>query len=303
MEVYNAEFARHGLVAAQALLVPHDFVDRRQYLHARGRSSACCNWAASPSSTRTTPSPATRSATATTTASPPSCRTTWAPTSWCCSPTSRVSTPPTRAHDPSAVLIATWRPTTRCFRSPPVPGHGTRQRRDGQQAGGRPHRLVVGRAHGHRPRRASFGAGRRGRPGDRRRHHVRRTSALASGAQAVDRLRRSGHGHGRGRRRRPPGTGREAHVAASRRRRRRAGHFDEGDTVQVCGSDGVAFARGMVFVDAASLRGWPVAHPSTYPPAWPTRSSTATTSCCCPSAEPPARGSRSRGHQRRTVTP
>jgi glutamate 5-kinase len=26
---------RHGLVAAQVLLVPHDFVDRRQYLHAR----------------------------------------------------------------------------------------------------------------------------------------------------------------------------------------------------------------------------------------------------------------------------
>jgi glutamate 5-kinase len=35
MEAYDAELARHGLVAAQALLVPHDFVDRRQYLHAR----------------------------------------------------------------------------------------------------------------------------------------------------------------------------------------------------------------------------------------------------------------------------
>jgi glutamate 5-kinase len=35
MEVYNAEFSRHGLVAAQVLLVPHDFVDRTQYLHAR----------------------------------------------------------------------------------------------------------------------------------------------------------------------------------------------------------------------------------------------------------------------------
>jgi glutamate 5-kinase len=35
MEVYNAEFGRHGVVAAQLLLVPHDFVDRRQYLHAR----------------------------------------------------------------------------------------------------------------------------------------------------------------------------------------------------------------------------------------------------------------------------
>jgi len=35
MEVYNAEFSRHDLVAAQVLLVPHDFVDRTQYLHAR----------------------------------------------------------------------------------------------------------------------------------------------------------------------------------------------------------------------------------------------------------------------------
>lgn len=35
MEVYDRAFARHGLVAAQVLLVPHDFVNRRQYLHAR----------------------------------------------------------------------------------------------------------------------------------------------------------------------------------------------------------------------------------------------------------------------------
>jgi len=35
MEVYNAEFGRHRLVAAQALVVPPDFVNRRQYLHAR----------------------------------------------------------------------------------------------------------------------------------------------------------------------------------------------------------------------------------------------------------------------------
>jgi glutamate 5-kinase len=35
MEHYNRALDRHGLVAAQVLLVPHDFVDRRQYLHAR----------------------------------------------------------------------------------------------------------------------------------------------------------------------------------------------------------------------------------------------------------------------------
>ena len=35
MAAYNAALGRHSLVAAQVLLVPHDFVDRRQYLHAR----------------------------------------------------------------------------------------------------------------------------------------------------------------------------------------------------------------------------------------------------------------------------
>jgi glutamate 5-kinase len=35
MEVYRAALARHGLVMGQVLLVPHDFVNRRQYLHAR----------------------------------------------------------------------------------------------------------------------------------------------------------------------------------------------------------------------------------------------------------------------------
>lgn len=35
MEVYRAEFAEHGLIAGQVLLVPHDFIVRAQYLHAR----------------------------------------------------------------------------------------------------------------------------------------------------------------------------------------------------------------------------------------------------------------------------
>ncbi|MEX2626575.1 MAG: glutamate 5-kinase, partial [Ilumatobacteraceae bacterium] len=35
MGAYDVELGRHGLVAAQALLDPNDFVDRRQYLHAR----------------------------------------------------------------------------------------------------------------------------------------------------------------------------------------------------------------------------------------------------------------------------
>lgn len=35
MAAYNTALAAHSLVAAQVLMVPHDFVDRRQYLHAR----------------------------------------------------------------------------------------------------------------------------------------------------------------------------------------------------------------------------------------------------------------------------
>jgi glutamate 5-kinase len=35
MAAYNQALAMHSLVAAQVLLVPHDFVDRQQYLHAR----------------------------------------------------------------------------------------------------------------------------------------------------------------------------------------------------------------------------------------------------------------------------
>jgi glutamate 5-kinase len=35
MQEYNHELARHDLVVAQVLLVPHDFANRRQYLHTR----------------------------------------------------------------------------------------------------------------------------------------------------------------------------------------------------------------------------------------------------------------------------
>lgn len=35
VEAYNIELGKHGLVGAQVLLDPHDFVDRTQYLHAR----------------------------------------------------------------------------------------------------------------------------------------------------------------------------------------------------------------------------------------------------------------------------
>lgn len=39
MEAYNAEFARHGIVGAQLLVDPYDFVQRRQYLHLRATTA------------------------------------------------------------------------------------------------------------------------------------------------------------------------------------------------------------------------------------------------------------------------
>ena len=54
--------------------------------------------------------------------------------------------------------------------------------------------------------------------------------------------------------------------AAGRRDRRRRGRFDEGDTVDVVGTDGVAFARGMVFVEAGQLRKVAGRHTSELPP-------------------------------------
>jgi glutamate 5-kinase len=45
-----------------------------------------------------------------------------------------------------------------------------------------------------------------------------------------------------------------------------AGRFGEGDTVDVAGTDGVPFARGMVFVEAAQLRKVAGRHTSELPP-------------------------------------
>src|SRR5690606_36224768 len=39
MRVYNDELAEHALIGAQVLVDPHDFVNRRQYLHARSTLS------------------------------------------------------------------------------------------------------------------------------------------------------------------------------------------------------------------------------------------------------------------------
>ena len=67
----RASSAEHGLVAGQVLLTPHDFGAPHRSTCTRARPCAACSTSAwCRSSTRTTPSPTTRSATATTTASP-----------------------------------------------------------------------------------------------------------------------------------------------------------------------------------------------------------------------------------------
>jgi glutamate 5-kinase len=45
-----------------------------------------------------------------------------------------------------------------------------------------------------------------------------------------------------------------------------AGRFGEGDTVDVVGTDGIPFARGMVFVEAAQLRKVAGRHTTELPP-------------------------------------
>ncbi len=71
----------------------------------RRRCAGCSSSAWCRSSTRTTPSPTTRSASATTTASPRSSPTWSAPTCSCCSPTRPGCSPPTPASTPTASLI------------------------------------------------------------------------------------------------------------------------------------------------------------------------------------------------------
>ncbi len=70
MERIGAIFGQHDLLAGQVLLTPHDFGVRSQYLHRARRYDGCSTSVSFRSSTRTTPSPTTRSATATTTGSP-----------------------------------------------------------------------------------------------------------------------------------------------------------------------------------------------------------------------------------------
>ena len=278
----------HGLVAGQVLLAPLDFVDRRQYLHARGTLVRLLELGWCRSSTRTTPSPTTRSASATTTASPPSSPTSSAPTCSCCSPTRAGLLTADPRLDADASLIG-----RRADDDPMLERRGRRrrlgpgQRRHGVEAGGGQDRRVVGRAGGDRraptgpmcwptPWPASTGVGT----------VVRGPRPAPAGPQAVDRVRQRGRGpivvdDGA---RRP--LRRAGHVAAARRRRR--GRRARSTPATRSRSPGpTARCSPGAWRPPTPVRCDGMAGRRTRRPPRrraPTGSSTATTSSCCPDA-------------------
>ena len=128
------------------------------------------------------------------------------------------------------------------------------ERRHGQQAGGGPHRVVVGRAHGDRQRRPARACWPAPSAGDavgttfeahRRKLGARKLwiafAARVAGRVAVDDGARRALVE-RGTSLLPAGV---VDVV---------GRFGAGDTVDVSSRDGAVFARGMVSIDAAALR-------------------------------------------------
>ena len=175
-------------------------------------------------STRTTPSPTTRSATATTTASPRSCRTWSAPTCSCCSPTPPACSPPTRGSTPTRRSSRrSPRSTPRSRRSSAAPGTARGSGGMATQARGGEDRRVVGRAGRHRRRRRARRGARRRSPGRPVGTVVQpRAERLPSRKLWIAFARRRGRPGG-GRRRRPPGAGRRQPLAAPGRGARRRG--------------------------------------------------------------------------------
>ena len=283
MRSWDAALAAHGLVPAQALLVPHDFVDRRQYLHARRTLTRLLELGTVP----------------------------------IINENDAIASDEIRygdndrlaalvAHNVGAAVLVLLTDLDGLYTADPrlhadaelvarvavddpllaIRAGARRQRpgerRDGEQAGGGPHRLVVGRAHGDRQRRPRRRARRRRR---RRRRSARRSRPIAASCGA----RKLWIAFAA----RVAGT-----VTVDDGARRAlverqtsllpagvvdvAGRFGEGDTVDVVGTDGVAVRPGH-----GVRRGRPAAQ-GRRPPhqrparrAWSTRSSTATTSSCC----------------------
>jgi aspartokinase len=104
MNRYNEYLSARGLIGAQVLLVPNDFIDRTQYLHARQ------------SLMKTTQLPATKFASATMTALLHSLRTVLAQMRWYCSPTLVACTQQTHAPMLRQHLLSKLAQTTHCCR-------------------------------------------------------------------------------------------------------------------------------------------------------------------------------------------
>ena len=267
MRSWDAALGAHGLVPAQALLVPHDFVDRRQYLHARRTLTRLLelgtvpiineNDAIASDETRYGDNDRIAALVAHNIGAAVMVLLTDLDGLYTADPADR---PGGRARRAGA------RPTTRCWRSAPGAGGS------GRGSGGMASKLEAARIASWSGVRTviadAVASGRAGRGRRRRagRHVVRGPSPQARRPQAVDRLRLTRRRHGDRRRRRPAGAGRAPDEPAAGRCVDVSGRFDEGDTVDVVGTDGVAFARGMVFVEAGQLRKVAGRHTSDLPP-------------------------------------
>ena len=267
-------------MGGQVLLAPLDFVTASSTSTPARRSAACSTSGSYPWSTKTTPSPTTRSASATTTA-----WRRWWPTWWAPSllvlltDAAGLFTADPRL-DEDASLIEEIVEVDHALEAVAGGREPPRQRRDGLQAGGGQDRRLVRGAGGDRRRRSARCPGTTpwpARPGwapssgpatgglPARKLWI----AFAVGASGDGcRRRRSPRGPGRTR----PGSLLPAGVRGSR------GIFDADDAVEIAGTDGRVFAKGLVRHPAARIKEWAGLQTSALPPDVDlTRSSIATT--------------------------
>ena len=150
MRSWDAALGAHGLVPAQALLVPHDFVDRRQYLHARRTLTRLLELGAVPivNENDAIASDETRYGDNDRIAALVSHNIGAAVLVLLTDLDGLYTADPHRRRGHARRAGGGRRPAARDQGQ--AGGSGRGKRRDGEQARGRPHRLVVGRAHGDR---------------------------------------------------------------------------------------------------------------------------------------------------------
>ena len=256
-DVEPARWPTHGAVAAQVLMVPHDFVNRRQYLHARQTlvrllELGCVPGRQRERRRRQRRDPLRRQRPHRRARGPPG----RAPTSCCSSPTWTGCTPPTPGGTPAAELIghvAADDPILGVVAAGPGPARGS---------GGMASKLAAARIASWSGVRAVIARADRpdvvaeavaGVAGHR--HDVRGQRPPAARPQAVDRLRQRHRRPPRRRRRRPRGAGRAGHVVAARPGWSRSWASSTRATRSTSPIvTGVVFARGMAAADATCLR-------------------------------------------------